>query len=206
MTTRRNRWNQRLLASAQIATVVIIAAQAWIYNEQRKLMNSTQTVMFEQADIMKKGLYVNERAYVGVASLSANMKDGQVTVTLENIGKIPADKIRVKLQAMRETKELSQEMSQELSQKQSHISTYYFAPGQQLFPGSLKMPVVVTLKDFKPIDGARILAKTEILFVRGTIEYEDGFGFSNITDFGFEYSPRPKEGWTARSDLAKKTD
>jgi len=150
--------------------------------------------MVEQANIMKDGLYINERAYVSVASLVTNMKDGHVTVTFENIGKVPADKIKVKVQAMRQTKEVS------------IVSTYYFEAGQQLFPGSLKMRVVVPLENFKQAESARILARAETLFVRGTIEYEDGFGIFDTTTFGFEYSPPPNEGWTARSDLIKKTD
>jgi hypothetical protein len=79
-----------------------------------------------------------------------------------------------------------------------------FDSGQQLFPGSLKMLVVVPLAKFDPKEIEYINARTEILFISGTIKYDDGFGNNVKTAFGFEYHPPPDDFWTARSGLIKK--
>ena len=65
------------------------------------------------------------------------------------------------------------------------------------------MPVVVAMKRFTKDEVNAILRKTEILYVGGTIEYEDGFKNRDSTTFAFKYNPRPTDSWTAHSDLSK---
>jgi hypothetical protein len=170
------------------AALVIIAVQAWIYNEQRKLMTSTLPIMVDQTKIMGTQTSISfsgQRAYVGVADLALDLNGGQITVLLENIGRVPADKIQVEV---RETRQFA---------GASHGSINSF----ELFPGSLKMRVLVPLAHFDPKEVKSISARTEKLYISGTIKYDDGFGNPDITRFGFEYNPRPNEGWTARPQL-----
>src|SRR6267378_3614585 len=118
---------------AQVTTVVIslaalyvIQKQAWIYEDQRKLMSETKTVMAEQTEIIR----IAQRSSVGVAGVTAELKERQVILMLENVGHIPADNIKVQVWEARRT-----------MGKNSPGSITYIE-GQRLFPGSLKMQVV----------------------------------------------------------------
>lgn len=39
--------------------------------------------------------------------------------------------------------------------------------------------------------------KKQIFYLAGVIQYDDGFGFKETTNFAFEYIPPPNEGWTS---------
>jgi hypothetical protein len=157
--------------------------QAWIYDK-------TKAIIAEQTDIIR----IAQRSYVGVASLTADLKERQIILMFENVGRIPANKIKVDVREVRRK-----------PGKPSHgsINPINYFEGQQLFPGSLKMQVVIPLTDFQLTEINDIAAKKETLYVSGTIEYDDGFG-TQKTAFGFEYKPPPNEGWTARSELITK--
>lgn len=193
-------WVNSLPLVTQVLTVLIsffallfVGAQALIYQKQLKAMNDAQGVMVEQTKIMKNSFLMN-RAYVGVGTPIADIKAGRVTIVLENVGKLPADKLDVEFQ---ETRRFGNDTP--------HASISHLTPGQQLIPGG-KMPLVFSLDRYQPNEPENIKAKTETLFISGTITYDDGFGNPDATKFGFEYIPRPNEGWTPRSELIKKAN
>jgi hypothetical protein len=204
---RRARWRViRLYVPilAQVLTVLIsfialliVATQAWIYHQQLKVMSGqlnsmqeAQTEMRAQTEIMKKSFFMN-RASVGIASPIANLKAGQITIVLENVGRLPADKIQVEFRE-----------SRRIADRTSHGSMQPLNPGQQLIPGG-KLPIVVQLDGFDPKEVDNIAAKIEKLYISGVITYDDGFGNSTKTVFGFEYIPKPNEAWTPRAELIK---
>ncbi|HBB95575.1 MAG TPA: hypothetical protein DC054_09300 [Blastocatellia bacterium] len=197
-------WKTNPLILTQILPVLVsllllgvVAFQAFVYHRQLRVMRgqldsmqSTQTMLGEQTEIMKKSLFVN-RAYVGVNNLLANISAGQVTITLENVGKLPADKIRV---MVRESRRVGNDAV--------GGSENYYDLGQQLIPGS-KLPLVIKLSQFRKEETKTITSRSETLYVSGDITYDDGFGRSDPIKFGFEYLPSPNEGWTPRGELIR---
>ncbi|HEY5885139.1 MAG TPA: hypothetical protein VIT88_10655 [Pyrinomonadaceae bacterium] len=158
-----------------LATLIVVRRQTWIYDEQLKLMA-------EQRDITRK----SERAYVGVAMLDADLKNGKVSVLLQNVGRIPATRINVKLLESRHRPD------------RKGIGT--IAPqqfeGEQIF-GTLKMRLSLPLDRFQPGEGDDIMAKREILSVVVTIQYHDGFAMAEKTEFRFQFDGPASTDWTA---------
>lgn len=182
---------RQLAVSTQLATVlislctlIVIVVHAWIYNEQRKLMDDTRLLIVSQTNIMKHTLQMN-RAYVSIASVSTDLENGELVLTVENVGKSPADQIHIEIIESRQTEE------------SARVGTYLYDAGQQLIPGG-KMAVRVKLANYDPLEAAKITSRTTILYANGSVKYDDGFGNTASTTFSFEYSPSPNEGWVAR--------
>ena len=192
---RRETWGPVITLFVSLITLGVITAQAIIYQQQRKIMD-------QQVQQSERSLRISERAYVGVASITPDFDGKEVLIVIENIGKVPARNVNVEAHAYRQPAE---QLS--TSTKSFSGSTKYFdAGGVQLFPGSLKMPVVIPMPNMRPEEAKGILARTDIFYVAGTIKYEDGFGGFDRTNFAFKYTPPPKERWTADSDLAKQLE
>ncbi|TAK00627.1 hypothetical protein EPO44_09625 [bacterium] len=142
---------------------------------------------YQQWQMMRASLTVSQRAYVGVHSLQMDLSSGQVLVMLENMGKVPAQDIKV-----------SAHTSQEAEGKIRTSAHPTFEAGHtQLFPGTFKIQVPIPLKDFTPQEASNILTGRTTLYVAGKIQYGDGFGNPQTSDFAFRYVPPPHEGWTA---------
>jgi hypothetical protein len=181
--------------TVSLLLLIVVAVQAWIYRQQLTVMRgqlnsmqATQNLLVQQTDINKKSLFVN-RAYVGISTLSANIPAGQITLQIENVGKLPADRIKI---MVRESRRVG-------SDTPGGSQTYYDL-GQQIVPGS-KMPLVIHLARFSPGEAQAIIDQKEVLFISGKITYQNGFGIEDSTTFGFEYIPKPNEGWTPRAEL-----
>jgi hypothetical protein len=191
------RWKRQLQSWVPIITVIVslvallvIITQAVIYNQQRQVMNSQREVMHDQVQLTEKSLRVSERAYVGVASLTANLAQGEILITLENLGKVPANNISVQADAY---------WANWATRNLEPFPHEDFDAGEvKLFPGSLKMRVVVPMRKFNTEEiSAMRDSKNGSLFVVGIIQYEDGFGYADITKFNFKYTPPPNDNWIA---------
>ena len=169
-----------ITVTVSLVALLVIIAQAIIYNQQRQIMH-------RQVKVTEESLHISERAYVGVASLTANLAQGEVLILLENSGRIPAKNIRVEAQEYRVTANVV------------GSKTKFNAGSVSLFPGSYKMRVIVSMNKFRPEEIDAIQVKAESLVIAGKIQYEAGFGVEESTDFAFEYSPPRHEDWTAMS-------
>lgn len=209
---RRKTWMPTINVISGFLVLLVILAQATMYYQQRQIIDRQSQFMARQAGIMdhslrlsEQRLRVSERAYVGVASVSANMKAAEILVTLHNIGKVPANALKLEAQEIRVTPSANSEWteSKESVHEKQMGSTFRWDAGDvQLFPG-IPMPVGIPMRRFKQEEINAVLEKKEILYIGGTIQYEDGFGNGDSTTFAFEYTPPPNERWTAHSDLSK---
>jgi hypothetical protein len=190
---RKIKWQGRLPLLTVLVSgmaLIVIAAQAIIYEQQRRVMNRQREVMHEQVQIMERTLRISDRAYVGVASVTADLARGQILLTLENLGKVPATRIRVQGSAY---------LANWSNRKLEPFPDVDFDAGEvKLFPGTLKMRVPVLMRKFdaQEISAIRDGVKGS-LYVAGTISYEDGFGFDDTTNFNFKYSPPSIDSWIA---------
>jgi hypothetical protein len=197
----------------------VIAIQSKVYIDQRKIMNGQSDFMNSQTQIMQQSLNVSqqslraseqsfrvsERAYVGIASLNANLEAGEIVLLLQNIGRLPAKAVKLEGAEVRVTPSGTDERTESgepIYQDQEGSEFHWTAGEVQLFPGT-PMSVAIHMRQLKEGELSAILNKKEILFVGGTIQYEDGFGNRDNTTFAFQYNPPPHERWTAHSDLSK---
>jgi hypothetical protein len=141
-----------------------------------------------QWQTMEKTLRISQRAYVGVNDIQANLEAGQIKVTLENIGHVPAEKVSVSVNVQRQVD--SDTKSLEWN------TTEYSTVLEQIFPGTFKAQILHTMRNFTQEDAALIRAGKQRLRLVCSIYYEDDFGTSDVAFFFFQYSPPPNEGWT----------
>lgn len=180
--------------------LLIVASQVYIYNEQRKILNAQseflKTQTREQTQIMRG------RAYVGIADLDANLADGQVSIALNNFGNVPATAIKVEATVYRATPSSGKVSSQaEMNIVQS--KDLWDAGAVPLFPGNIRMPVVIRMENFSQEEIKAVLAKKVIIYVAGSIHYNDRNGTADSFPFAYEYNPPPADNWTVHSGLSK---
>lgn len=210
----RETWMPVLNLVIAFLALVVIVFQASIYNEQRKIMNKQSEFMDAQTQIMQKSfglsettLHVKDRAYVNVANLTAKMDAGEILMMLENTGNIPAIAIKLEANVYRVTPTSTEVGAQpnttSANEKMEGSFIQWDAGTVPLFPGSFRMYVPITMQNFTPEEMNAVLARKEILYVAGSIRYEDRFGNADSTPFAFEYKPPPNESWTVHSDLSK---
>lgn len=148
------------------------------------------TVMRRQGETMERTLYLSERAYLGVDSIVADLKNSRVLVMIANTGKARASDIKVDVQEgrMRIGKPYWTRVG-------SHNESTDFGH-QQIGPSAMKFRVRIPLDKFnKREEIAAILAREEKLIINVTISYMDGFGHPEKISFPFCYDPPPHEGW-----------
>lgn len=79
---RRDSWLPMVTVVVSLMALLMITAQVFIYDQQRRIMNT-------QVSLSEKNLRISERAYVGVASINADLAQGEIVVMLENLGRVP---------------------------------------------------------------------------------------------------------------------
>jgi hypothetical protein len=188
----RETWVPLINVVVAVLAFIVITLQGRIYNEQKDIMNKQSEFMDQQTRLMEKSFRVSERAYVGVASVTANLETREILVMLQNIGHVPAAAVKLKGQHIRAT-------AKEKDPK--GVVFRWDAGAVELFPGTL-MPVVVSLEDIEQSELDAISSKTKILYIAGTVEYDDGFKNPEKTTFAFQYVPPPQNRWIAHSDLS----
>jgi hypothetical protein len=154
---------------------------------------ATVTIYYKQSGLTQKSLRVSERAYVGVETVTADLENREILIKLQNIGHVPASTLSLQGQHIRAT----------TKETDPQGAVFRWDAGAvELFPGT-PMPVVVSLENVEQSELDAILSKTKILYIGGTIQYDDGFGNHEKTTFAFRYDPPPKDRWIAHSDLSK---
>jgi hypothetical protein len=215
---RRETWPPFVEPVIAFLALVAISAQVVVYIQQRRIMNTQSDFMNQQTKLMQRSLdtsdkslniseeslRISQRAYVGVASITADLKSGEIQIMLQNIGHVPAKGIKLNGQ---ETRTIPGENaavteSGEIENEKQFGSDFHWEAAEvQLFPGT-PMYVVTNLKSFQSEEVAAILSKKEILYIGGTIQYEDGFKNCDYTTFAFRYDPLNKI-WIADPGLSK---
>jgi hypothetical protein len=193
-------WLPAIEVSLAVLGLVVLALQLWLMFRQTAIMNA-QTQLSDQS---LHAFRVSERAYVGVESLTADLKAGEVVIMLHNIGSVPAQTITVDVREIRVTPStnLDTTATGERINESHKGSEFQWEAGEvQLFPGT-PMPILVSLERFNEDEMNAITSKKEVLYVGGTIRYDDGFGKKDRTVFAFRYNPSNQK-WTAHSDLSK---
>lgn len=157
---------------------LVIFWQAWIYNQQRKIMQAQKTM-----------LAVTERAYLGVKSLAINPITNStivITVILQNGGRTPAWDFRGKsrMALIDAAPPVDWEMCAD------PITGSFIAAG-----GDKKM-------DFTPLENITqekvdaLNAKTATLFADAECRYLDHMGNIQVFTFGYSFDFRP-DRWRA---------
>lgn len=176
----RDTWVPMMTVFILFATLVVIGFQAFIYKQQLKVMEA-------QTRISETSFRISQRAYIGLASLKANLDERQIVMEFENLGRIPAKNIRVEAWEYRVS-----------DQKISGMLVPIEVREIQLLPGNLKMRLDIPLTDLKPEEIQAIRTGKETLSLSGSVQYDNGFGEFDTTNFGLDYRPKPKEGWTTQ--------
>ena len=189
----RETWVPLINVVVAILAFIVITLQGRIYNEQKEIMNKQSEFMDQQTRLMEKSFRVSGRAYVGVDSVRTDLERREILIMLQNIGHVPASAVKLKGQHIRATAKGNDPKG----------SVFRWDAGAvELFPGT-PMPVVVSLEDVEQSELNAISSKTKILYIGGTVEYDDGFKNLEKTTFAFQYVPAPKNLWIAHSDLSK---
>ena len=167
---------------------LVIVFQAVIMYRQTQTMDRQTAISDKQTVLMEK----SERAYVGVATVKTDLKRREILVMLQNIGHVPASSLSIQGQQIRSTSE----------KKDPNGGVFRWDPGAvELFPGT-QMPVSISLEGIEQSELDAISNKTKILFIGGTIHYNNGFGSRETTTFAFQYDPT-LDRWTPHSELSK---
>jgi hypothetical protein len=182
--------------------------------DQLKAVDDQAEIMRKQAETMDQSLVFGTRAYVGVHSIVFNPHKKRILLQIENIGRVPAKDIEVIIELMihipdhlmpppapdgtRRGWELKPSREQVVANVDPAIFDYWelripwLNPfgRTKLFPGSLKLGVVIRLDEIFYITPAQyqsITAGNAKMFVRGMIRYSDGFHSGKRTEFAFRY-------------------
>jgi hypothetical protein len=129
-----------------------------------------------QWNALQQSLTVTERAYLWA---TLPYIDGtQIRIPLENGGKIPSPKVKVSYHLSRE--------------RVSDRATLESADGSfggdrtNVPPGTGHYGIGVPMKGFAESDAASVKNGTEIVFVAGNIDYDDGFGVQTQNSYCFK--------------------
>ncbi|MCA1577397.1 MAG: hypothetical protein LC794_08550 [Acidobacteria bacterium] len=181
-----------------------VIVQAVISNRQWRAMKDsvdrTDTIienMGEQLDAMRReakatetALIVSNRAYVGVHSLREDFKNDTLFLMLENIGNIPAERVKVGGDVW-----IIRPRGRGLAGLRQGFDSagcpfrYEFGK-TRLFCGNLKAQVIISILHISLEDKTYIPSVIDghaTMWVTGQIEYGDGFEPGQITEFAFIY-------------------
>jgi len=166
----------------------LIAAARTQANASKTTANSAERSL----QTARRSMIVGSRAYIGVNSIETDLKRGQITFWLENIGKVPATNIKVwAATALPKNAHGSEGFAGWLDQLLN-------LEANDLFPGTFKLPVVIWIKDFTPETEPLILSRQKVLYVSCKIEYSNGFEGESESTFLFYYLPPPDDKWIPR--------
>jgi hypothetical protein len=169
----------------------IIAAARTQAGASKTTANSAE----QSLQTARRSMIVGSRAYVGINSIQTDLKRGQITVWLENIGKIPATNIKASgATALPQTN-----ASGEPEAFKVLIDDILDLGINELFPGTFRLPVVIWIKDFAPETERLVLSRQKVLHVSCVIRYDNGFGSRSESWFTFYYLPPPDDKWIPRS-------
>ena len=140
-------------------------------------------------------MIVGSRAYVGVNSIQTDLKRGQITVWLENIGRVTATNIKADAATALPKNAQGSEGFEATSDQLLDLGI------NELFPGTFRLPVVIWIQDFTPETELLILSRQRVLYVMCRVRYNNGFGSESESNFLFYYLPPPDDKWIPRGLL-----
>lgn len=137
----------------------------------------------------QRALEISQRAWLGFYSATdyvpvSDVK-GTVNVTIGNSGRLPATAVRVRINSQTKRRD---EPPLEPDEPPGIISTSVIHPG---YPQTVAVGISSLSVD--QIEGVR--SGFLILYVVGTVSYNDGFGKSRVTSFCAYHAPGSSAGW-----------
>jgi|ERR1051325_1343473 hypothetical protein len=165
-----------------LAIVIVVIVHAMMYYKQAKAMDA-------QLELSGTALITSNQAYVGIHSIAnTETASGKVIlITLENIGRVPADEIRINIHLsglLLDREVIRDGVRPEFSE---HVNEHFGRT--KLFPGNLKIEIALPYEKYvSDAEYAFIKNNWMALYVWGKIVYKDGFGDGKITEFSFHYS------------------
>jgi hypothetical protein len=168
---------------------IIAAARA-----QASASKTTANSAEQSLQTARRSMIVGSRAYISVNSIQTDLKRGQITVWLENIGKIPATNIKASgATALPRTNARGQPEAFEVMENE--ILDLGIT---ELFPGPFRLPVIMWIQGFIPETEHLILSSQRVLHLSFTLSYDNGFGNKSESLFIFYYLPPPDDKWIPR--------
>jgi hypothetical protein len=149
---------------------------------------------------MEKSLRISQRAYVDVDSIETNWPVN-IFVLLKNIGHVPAEIIIVKGSVNILIKLPNGDYK---VLKQIPFSHNY--RHAQIYPGNRYTQISVSLEDLTEQDKNLVINSQAVLAVGLFVQYKDGFGYTDKSDFGFDYQPPPRHEWVASRTFSNTGD
>jgi len=129
-----------------------MASQADAFNRSANSQAKVADAVERSTDIAKQAMTTGTRAYVGIHAIQANLITGGIRIFFENVGKVPADDIKVYANSVIQNGETYRTSS--VVREAGHT---------QLFPGPFYTAVTIPLKDFVPDDRTLILTGKEVI-------------------------------------------
>ena len=190
-----------------LAIVVVIVVHAVMYYKQARTMHAALLQS-------EKALKITERAYVGVGSIVltathsrdiAKRQMQDITLTIENIGRLPADEMRVRVIAIMLVPETIQ------AKYPNSLSRYYYCDwswdfkSTKLFRGNFNFEIPVPLADkIDPILWSQVSSGNARIIAQIRIDYKDGFK-SQRADYAFRLEGKwiPWWAWTSDEEEAR---
>ncbi len=167
----------------------IIAAARTQASASKTTANSAE----QSLQTARRSMIVGSRAYIGVNSIQTDLKRGQITFWLENIGKVPATNIKASGATA-----LPQKTASGPEGFKAEFDEILDLGIIELFPGTFRLPVVIWIKDFTPETERLIFSGQKVLHVACMISYDNGFEGRSESWFTFYYLPPPDDKWIPR--------
>ena len=167
----------------------IIAAARTQASASKTTANSAE----QSLQTARRSMIVGSRAYIGINSIQADLKRGQITFWLENIGKVPATNIKASGGTA-----LPPNIAGGPEGFEALMNDILDLGAAELFPGTFRLPVVMWIKDFTPETEMLILSRKRILHVSCMLSYDNGFGGRSESLFILYYLPPPDDKWIPR--------
>ena len=132
-------------------------------------------------------LKISNRAYLTTSPFQADLKNARVRIPIENYGRIPAPRLSATVFERRV-----------VGERTIHSKTYNFGGDRtEIPPGPGHFGVTIPLEGLTSSEVESIHAKQEIIYLAGSLKYDDGFGEDTKKDFCFSFDPDPQIGWNA---------
>lgn len=183
-------WMQALTSLAILAVIIV---QACIYHKQRKLMQRQLLAMRrglgqtrniikatnESVEIARRSLRIGTRAYVTIHSIEADLKARRIFIAFENIGRVPAENLKIFLEMATSIPKVRKWFTTKLDRNYGVNS---------LSPGNFKAEFGIEIEQYLTTAEISLVSKQEgFLTVFGYAEYDDGFETGQRSHFALTY-------------------
>jgi hypothetical protein len=172
--------------------------------EQLDAIKRQEMILAKQAKTMDQSLVLGTRAYVGIQNVNFDIASKRLFLNIENVGKVPAKDIVIVTEIKAEVlarKYLSvcsqatqvRDWPEKEDVRYLQLSFLNRLGRTRLFPGNLRIPVVLRLDESPYMSDQQLSLITggyAKFTIRGLVTYSDGFDFGKKTEFAFRYLGR----------------